>query len=154
MKKLLIMLTAMVVSLSAVAGGEHCDGAAEDCMAKMQAKYAAKPWLGVEYDKGDHGQYVIKTVHADSPAEAAGFRKGDVILAMEGVEYTKANKKALKQVWSGVKPGSEVQYVVKRQGAKVELDATLAHVPVELQKKWIAEHMKKSHPDYQVASTN
>ena len=113
-------------------------------MAKMQAKYAAKPWLGVEYDKGDHGQYVIKTVHADSPAEAAGFRKGDVILAMEGVEYTKANKKALKQVWSGVKPGSEVQYVVKRQGAKVELDATLAHVPADLQKKWIAEHEAKA----------
>ena len=84
MKKLLIMLTAMVVSLSAVAGGEHCDGAAEDCMAKMQAKYAAKPWLGVEYDKGDHGQYVIKTVHADSPAEAAGFQKGDRIVTAGG----------------------------------------------------------------------
>jgi predicted metalloprotease with PDZ domain len=154
MKKLLIMLAAMAVSLSAMAGGEKCDGAAEDCMAKMQAKYAAKPWLGVEYDKAEDGRYVIRKVHADSPAEAAGFRKGDVILAMEGVEYTKANKKALKQVWSGVEPGSDVQYVVKRQGAKVELEATLAHVPAELQKEWIAQHMKKSHPDYQVASTN
>ena len=42
---------------------------------------------------------------------------------------------------------------VKRQGAKVKLDATMAHVPVELQQKWIAEHMKKYHAD-QVASAN
>lgn len=154
MKKFLILLAAIAVSFSAMAGGENCKGAADDCLSKMQAKYAAKPWLGVEYDKGEHGQYVIKKVHADSPAEAAGFQKGDVILTMDGVEYTKENKKALKAVWAETKPGSEVQYLVKRQGAKVELDATLAHVPVDLQKKWIAEHMKKSHPEYKVASTN
>ena len=154
MKKLITtLLMALVFSVSALAG-EKCDGAADDCLAKMQAKYAAKPWLGVEYDKADHGQYVIKKVHADSPAEAAGFQKGDVLLAMEGVEYTKANKKALKAVWADIEPGSEVQYVVKRQGAKVELDATLAHVPVDVQKEWIAEHMKKSHPEYQVAAAN
>ena len=154
MKKMITtLLMALVFSVSAVAG-EKCDGAADDCLAKMQAKYAAKPWLGVEYDKAEDGRYVIKKVYGDSPAEEAGFQKGDVLLAMQGVEYSKSNKKAIKAVYADIKPGSDVQYVVKRQGAKVELEATMAHVPVKLQQKWIAEHMKKYHPENQVASTD
>jgi predicted metalloprotease with PDZ domain len=154
MKKLLILLTALAVSMSAAAGGEKCDGAAEDCMAKMKTKLAEKAWLGVEFDKNEHGQMVIKKVFDDSPAEQAGFQKGDVMLAMQGVEYNKENKAAMKKVYAGIKPGSDVQYVVKRQGAKVELDATLAHVPKDVQKKWIAGHMKEQHPEFQVASKN
>ena len=68
---------------------------------------------------------------------------------MQGEKYTKANKAALKTVWAGVEPGSDVQYVVKRNGAKVELDATLANVPTDLQSERIAEHMAESHPDQQ-----
>ena len=147
-----ILLLAFTFCLPAVAG-ERCDGSAKD-VAKMEAKYAEKAWLGVEYDKTDTGQYMITKVHSGSPADKAGFQKGDTLLAMEGVEYSKANKKALKKVYANISPGSEVHYVVKRQGAKVELDATLALVPADLQKKWIAEHMEKHHPDQQVASTN
>jgi C-terminal processing protease CtpA/Prc len=153
MKKLLILLTALAVSLSAAAG-EKCEGSADDCLAKMKTKLAEKPWLGVEFDKDDHGQLLVKKVYSDSPAEEAGFQKGDIVLTMQGVEYTKANKKAIKEVYAGIKPGSDVQYLVKRQGAKVELDATLAHVPVDLQKKWIAEHMENHHSNEKVASNN
>jgi predicted metalloprotease with PDZ domain len=148
-----IMLLALIVSAPAMAGGAGCDGSADE-VAKMEAKYAEKPWLGVEYDKTDNGEYVITKVMSGSPAEEAGFQKGDTLLTMQGVKYTKANKKALKKVYADISPGSEVQYVVKRQGAKVELDATLAHVPADLQKKWIAEHMQKHHPETQVAVNN
>lgn len=154
MKKLLIMLAALAVSMSAVAGGEKCQHDANEELTKLQAKYAEKPWLGVEYDKTDHGQLVVKKVYANSPAEQAGFQKGDILLTMEGEEYSKANKKAIKALYADITPGSDVQYVVKRQGAKVKLGATMAHVPVDLQKKWIAEHMKEHHPEVQVASSN
>ena len=153
MKKLMIMLMALAVSFAAVAG-ENCGSDSEDCLAKMKTKYAEKAWLGVEYDKTDHGQLVVKKVYLDSPAHEAGFQKGDILLTMEGEEYSKANKTAIKKIYSGIKPGSAVDYVVKRQGAKVELDATLAHVPKEVQKKWIAEHMEKYHSEKQVASNN
>ena len=82
-------------------------------------------------------------------ADQAGFQKCDLLLTMEGVKYSKANKTEIQKVWSKVKPGSEVEYVVKRDGAKVSLDATLTHVPADLQKKWITEHMAKAHPDQQ-----
>ena len=152
MKYIAIMLLALAVSLPAMAGGADCDGSAEE-VARMETKLANKAWLGVEYDKTD-GQYTITKVHADSPADRAGFEKGDVLLTMEGVEYTKANKKALKKVYAKIEPGSDVQYVVKRGADAVELNATLSHVPVDLQKKWLAEHMQKYHPDVQVASSN
>ena len=153
MKKLLIMLMALVVSLSAVAG-ENCDASGGDCLAKMKTKLADKPWLGVEFDKGEGDYMVIRKVFTDSPAEKAGFEKGDILISMQDVDYSKANKSAMKEVWANVEPGSEAEFVVKRQGAKVELDATLAHVPKDVQKKWIAEHMKEYHPDFQLASNN
>jgi S1-C subfamily serine protease len=151
MKRIAIFLMAMAVALPAAAGGARCDGSAEELTA-MKTKLANKAWLGVEYEKTDDGYFVITSVHDGSPADQAGFRKGDVLLTMEGEEYTKANKAALKTVWANIEPGSEVQYVVKRDGAKVDLDATLAHVPADLQEKWIAEHMAEYHGDQQLAS--
>lgn len=154
MKKLIIiLLTALVVSVSATAG-EKCDADGDACLVKMKAKLAEKAWLGIEMDKNDHDMLVIKKVYQDSPAQQAGFQKGDILLTMQGEEYTKANKPAIKKLYTGLKPGSDVQYVVKRQDAKVELDATLAHVPKDVQMEWIAKHMKEHHPEKQVASNN
>ncbi len=153
MKQIAIFLIALAVALPAAAGGANCDGSADE-LAKMKTKLANKAWLGIEYDKTDDGYYVIKTVHDGSPADQAGFHKGDVLLTMQGEKYSKANKAALKKVWAKVEPGSEVQYVVKRDGAKVSLDATLAHVPVDLQEKWIAEHTEEHHADQQLVSND
>ena len=147
-KQIVIFLLALAVAIPAFAGGARCDGSKEE-VTMMKTKMANKAWLGVEYDKTDDGYYAIKSVHDGSPADQAGFQKGDVLLTMEGVKYSKANKAEVKKVWSKVKPGSEVEYVVKREGAKVSLDATLTHVPSDLQKKWIAEHMANAHPDQQ-----
>ena len=147
-KQIVIFLLALAVAIPAFAGGANCDGSKEE-VAMMKTKLANKPWLGVEYNKTDDGYYSIKSVHDGSPADQAGFQKGDVLLVMEGVKYSKANKAAMKEVWAKVAPGSEVEYVVKRDGAKIKLDATLTHVPADLQKKWITEHMSNAHPDQQ-----
>ena len=50
-----ILLLALTFCLPAVAG-ERCDGSPEE-VAKMEAKYAEKAWLGVEYDKTDSGHF-------------------------------------------------------------------------------------------------
>jgi S1-C subfamily serine protease len=154
MKKLFaIMVVMLIVALPAAAGDKaKCKGSGEDCLAKMKTKLAEKPWLGIEYETDEHGHWVVKKVYDGSPAQAAGFQKGDILLAMQGEKYSKDNKEALKAISEDLKPGSEVEYVVKRQGGKMTLDATLAHVPKDLQKLWIAEHMEKNHPEYQMAS--
>lgn len=152
MKKLVVLLMALLVSVAAVAGGKKKDMSADEALAMMEAKMAAKPWLGVEYAKAEKSYFKIDNVVANSPAEKAGFQAGDIILAMDGVEYTKANKKAVKAAWTKVSPGSDADFVVKRAGEKVQLTATLEHVPSELQAQWIAEYMSTNYPDYRLAN--
>jgi S1-C subfamily serine protease len=147
------MVLLLVVAMPALAGDhKKCDGNGEDCLKAMKAKYEHMAWLGIEYDTDDDGRWVVGGVVPGSPAEQAGFEKGDVLLAVNGEAYSKENKPALKAVFAEFEPGSEATYVVKRQDGKVKLQATLGEVPPELQAKWIAEHMKKNHPEVQMAS--
>jgi predicted metalloprotease with PDZ domain len=148
-----VLVMVLVLAMPAMAGEKgKCAGSGEDCLSKMKAKYAEKAWLGITYDTDDHGRWVVKEVYDRSPAQKAGFEKGDVLLAIDGVKYTKENKKELKAAYAKLEPGSATTYWVKRQGEKVKIDATLGKVPKDVQKEWIAEHMEHSHPEYQMAS--
>ena len=134
------------------AKGDMSAATTEEMLKKLQAKMAEKPWLGIEYEADDDGHWVVERVYDNSPAETAGFQAGDVLLSMGGEAYTKANKPALKKVWEDVHPGSVVEYVVQRGDDTVDLEATFSHVPEEIQKKWIAEYMKKHEEKMQMAS--
>lgn len=154
MKKFgVLFVVVLLLAAPAMAGDKKaCNGDPDDCAKKMKTKLAQKAWLGISYETDEKGRWVVESVEPDSPAKAAGFEKGDVMLAVNGVEYTKENKPKLKQVYSKLEPGSEATYVVSRQGGKVKLHATLGHVPDEKQAEWIAEHMSKSHGETQMAA--
>jgi len=148
-----ILVVVLLVSAPAMAGEKGaCNGSPEDCAKKMKTKLAQKAWLGISYDTDDYGRWVVSEVEPGSPAQKAGFEKGDVMLAVDGVKYSKETKSELKAVYAKLAPGSEATYVVKRQGGKVKLQATLGHVPDEVQAKWIAEHLSESHTETQMAS--
>ena len=150
---LLVVVLVMLVAMPGFAGEKgKCAGDGEDCLKKMTQKLQHKAWLGIEYDTTEHGRWAISKVVPNSPAENAGFEKGDILLAVNGVDYSKDNKKAMKAVYSEFEPGSQATYVVKRKGGKVKLQATLGKVPKDLQAKWINEHMSKHHPEMQMAS--
>ena len=154
MKKLCVVLLAMLVLATPALAGDKgkCEGSGEDCLKKMEKKIAHKAWLGIEYDTDESGHWVVSKVVPNSPAQKAGFEKGDVMLAVNDVKYSKDNKKALSAVYSKLEPGSSTTYWVKRADGKVKLDATLGSVPKDLQAKWINEHMEKNHPEMKMAS--
>jgi S1-C subfamily serine protease len=108
----------------------------------MVAKIQKKGWVGIEYDKDEvnHTMTVTRVV-PDSPAEAAGFREGDVLLAVNGVSFKDENKEKLHQVKAKMVPGGEITYTVKRSGQKKDLDVTLATVPEDVMAQWIGAHM-------------
>jgi predicted metalloprotease with PDZ domain len=148
-----ILVVAMLATVPAMAGDKSkCEGDPADCAKKMEQKLAQKAWLGISYDTDEKGRWVVTEVEPGSPAQKAGFEKGDVMLAVDGVAYSKENKAELKAVYARLKPGSNATYVVSRQGGKVKLNATLGHVPEELQQKWIAKHMSEQHSGTQMAS--
>jgi hypothetical protein len=155
MKRWLAPLVMVVVAVAAVlvlVGDGHCDGTAEECLKKMVTKLEKKAWLGVELEPGEDGYYRITRVVPDSPAERAGFQAGDVMLAMNGVSWSKDNKEAFKKASYEMHPGSSAEYVVKRDGGKLKLTATLDHVPQQVMAQWVGEHMLESHSQIRVAS--
>lgn len=153
MKRSLCVVVAILIMAMAVPGmagekcNKKCDGTPEECTKKLTQKFAEKPWLGIEMANKKDGQTTITKVVSDSPAEKAGFEKGDVLLAINGQAYSKDNMKAVKKAWSELKPGSKAKYTVLRKGGKLTLKAQLGTMPIEYQKKYIEEHMAKYHQD-------
>jgi len=149
---LMAVVMVVAVSIPALAGEGHCKGTADECCKKMATKLEHKAWLGIEMDHNEDGRYVVTSVVPGSPAEAAGFQSGDVLLALNGVEWSKQNHDAVKKASYELKPGSSATYVVKRGGEKLKLSATLAHVPREVMAQWVGEHMLAEHADVKMAS--
>ncbi len=151
MKKVFLLITILAAVLATMVAslfaGEKakCQASAEECLKNLNAKLATVGWLGIEYEKGVEGKTAIAKVISGSPAAAAGFQPGDILVAVNGVELGEANKEALAKVKKAMGPGSVVTYTVLRQGAKVELRATLVPLPDDVKKQKIEEHMAKEH---------
>lgn len=143
-----ILALALALSLTgiALAGGADCDAHAEATKTaethhahlEKVAQRAKHGWLGVETEKADVGYAIVK-VHEGSPAAEAGFRSGDVLVAMNGIAINAENHDELKAAKAELWPGSQVEYTVVRDSGKQRLTATLAPVPQEILAQWEAE---------------
>jgi len=139
--------------VGAFAGGDHaCKGSIEDCAKKIVQKSQSAGWLGVETEKGDHGFYVVSRVVEGSPAAAAGFEAGDVLVALNGVKLADENKEKLHEIKAKLGPGADVTYTVKRKGGKLDLAARLATMPESVVAQNIGEHILASHLQMKVAA--
>lgn len=78
--------------------------------------------LGVSVIEGDRGLYV-REVAPNSPAEQAGIRPGDEILAINGRRVDSGNQ--LVQIVTQQEPGTEVDVVVDRDGQERTFAANL-----------------------------
>jgi C-terminal processing protease CtpA/Prc len=136
----------------ALAGGAECaekhTQASYDEMAK---KYAKHGYLGIETEKNAAGAYAISKIAPGSPAEKAGFQKGDVLVALNGARFGDDNKEAVKKAKSALGPGKAATYTVTRGGSEKQLTATLSEVPREVLAQWVGEHVV-GHTSVQVAT--
>ena len=126
------------------AGGDHykCTQSTQECLDMMAAKLNKKGWVGIEFDKSeDESKLVIKRVVENSPAAEAGFREGDVIVAVNGIAYNDENQEKLKAQWEGMTPGKKMDFTVSRNGYEKSLSATLTKVPSEVLAAWVGNHM-------------
>ncbi|MGH9361443.1 MAG: PDZ domain-containing protein [Thermoanaerobaculia bacterium] len=151
---------AVALSMSFAVGAEAGGGAHGKCTegtseAALQArveKMKAYGWLGIEKEKNAAGGYTVTAVTPDGPAAKAGFRVGDVLVALNGVALNDANYEALKKAKASLGPGKQVSYTVRRDGAERQLTATLAPVPREVLAQWLGEHLMDEHLGTAVAS--
>jgi serine protease Do len=77
-------------------------------------------FLELPTDAGSLVQSVIEGL----PADRAGVRRGDVIVAVDG-ESVKSNDEIVRRI-SAMRPGSSVELTVIRDGSEVKLNADLA----------------------------
>lgn len=148
----LLSALALVVLATGIAyaGGGHGEAhaSAESCLSAKAAKIAQRGWLGIETEKAANG-YAITKVYPDSPAARAGFRTGDVLLAVNGARF--ADKEAAKAEKAKLRVGSKVAYTVARGGSEQTVQATLADVPREVMAQWLGEDVLDHHVESRVA---
>lgn len=143
---LLALALTLILSSTAFAGagGENCPHEAKaKAHSAKKAELAAKGWLGFKTEKDASGGYRVISVAPGSPAEQAGFRSGDVLVALNGIALTEANMPAVKKAKAGLGVGKQVAYTVRRDGAESTLTATLAPVPDEVLAEWVKEEEAK-----------
>src|SRR5262245_26622351 len=77
---------AALLAVPAMAGYDgHCKESTQDCLNHMAAKMKGGAWLGIKYDDSKEGVKIEKVIPG-SPAEAAGFKAGDVLVSFNGVK--------------------------------------------------------------------
>ena len=84
-------------------------------------------WMGVQVGSAANGGAKIGAIHPDSPAEAAGLKKGDVITAFNGKSILNAD--ALTAYVTQSRVGEKVTLTVKRGGATKHLTLTFGVQP-------------------------
>jgi S1-C subfamily serine protease len=156
MKRLVVTLVAvmvMVMAAPAMAGeGHKCEASTQDCLNYMVKNLKDRGWVGIEMDdKGGMDKMVITKVIDDSPAEKAGFKVGDTLVAVNGVAFADDNQKELKDIQYSMKPGADFTYTVARKGSKVDLNLELGQLPESVMAQWIGGHMV-DHAELQMAS--
>jgi predicted metalloprotease with PDZ domain len=144
MKTRTILLSAalLMVAVPAFAGGEKCAADAQACLNHWSGNKAGG-WLGADMDKSTPGVYKVKGVTAESPAAAAGFKVGDVLVAINGANLS--DKEAVKKAKGSWKAGQAVTYTVQRAGTEKQLAVTLAKTPDAVFATMLGTHMLEHH---------
>jgi C-terminal processing protease CtpA/Prc len=148
----LVLAVALALPLSAGEGHKKCEGDAQSCLNKLAAKLKDRGWVGVELDHNKDGSMTVLEVIDGSPAQAAGLKSGDVLLAINGVKFSNEKNEKLKQAQKSMTIGNTIKYTVKRQDKTKDVAITLAPIPKEVMYAWVGEHMTEGHMAVEIAS--
>lgn len=87
----------------------------------------------------------VKTVTPGGPAEKAGLKAGDVIVAMNGVKFSDEEGMKKEKAKGDWKPGQQLTYTVRRDGAENPVVVTLGTMPEEVFATMVGLHMIENH---------
>jgi S1-C subfamily serine protease len=155
-KSLAISILALAVALIAPAfagEGAKCDHEAQVCLNYMAQHLQGRGWAGVDLDES--GEIVtVKKVYAGTPAEKAGVRTGDQLIAVNGVQLAEENQEQLQVLMADMKPGKKFDYTLARNGKERNVSLTLAEMPDEAIQRLVGQHMLKGHSTVEMASND
>jgi S1-C subfamily serine protease len=94
--------------------------------AQLTLQQSGKAWLGIGISDSDEGVTVVE-IAPGSPAETAGLKVGDVILAIN--DNTVSTSQELVDAVQTYQPGDEVTLSVKTKGETHDVKVTLGERP-------------------------
>ena len=167
MKKtfLIVMIVSLaLVVLPAIAGedSEHaekagyekkCGADAQACLDWFANNYKGRGWAGVSLEMSENGLSVSE-VHPGTPAAKAGVKAGDVLVAINGVEYAEENKEKMAAFEKQMVPGKEFTYTIARNGKNKDVSFALAEMPMDVVARMVGMHMLNDHAAVEVASAD
>jgi serine protease Do len=117
---------------------------AKDLLPQLKKGKVVRAWLGViiqavtqdlkdALNLKDIKGALVSDVTEDGPAEKAGFKRGDVIVAFDGKEINESND--LPYIVSSTPVGKNVAVEILRDGKKMTLQAKLGELPEEEESK-------------------
>jgi len=137
-------LAALLTLVAASADAGECKYGTQECLDYMATKMKDGGWVGVELDRPDgeeYGPMTITRVIEGSPAEAAGIQVGDLLVAMNGIEFVEGYEDRIKAARASWTPGSSVTWTMKHDDTDRELVIQLAPMPADILAEYIGKHM-------------
>jgi membrane-associated protease RseP (regulator of RpoE activity) len=147
MKKL-VMATGLIVAIVALLGGGLAfralsGGGSDSALAASKSQddiftslgsnqngtTTDQPWLGAQIKRTSDG-LAVSAVIADSPAEKAGLKRGDIITAVDGTQVS--DMQALLNAIKGKKVGDSLTLSITRGGNAQDITVTLEARPAPL----------------------
>jgi len=90
----------------------------DDMLTTGRARRPTRPWLGM-YTADSEGKLIVGGLAKRGPAERAGVREGDQVIAVAG-EGVLGLPELYRRVWTLGGPGAEIPLTVMRKGQRVE----------------------------------
>ena len=108
------------------------------CTQQMTEHFGLKGWLGItpKYDKD--GTILVEHVFAGSPAEKAGFRKGDFVRGING-EDRKSSPDKFMEEYHALRPNLAAVFDLERDGRRLSVSVYIEAIPETVLKDWIRE---------------
>ena len=148
LRTLTIVIAMLLAAITAIAGEElpRCPASAEECEHKIREAMTGKKYLGLIFYDTERG-ILVKAVVAESPAEEAGLKPGDLIVRVNGQNCADGNVKLFKKLVEKAQKKGVVQIRVKRGGSYLDIESRLTQITEKQIRRVIDAHIKAAHSE-------
>jgi predicted metalloprotease with PDZ domain len=138
-----MVLVFMAGAVPVLADGNMCtEPDAQTCLNHMAAK-RTHGWLGLDFDRSDPAAIKVEAVTPYSPASRAGFRKGDVLLSLNGASLQ--DEEALQRAKGPWLPGQSISFNIRRGEIQKQINVTLGRYSDKTFVAMLGRHMLEYH---------
>ncbi|HEX7705030.1 MAG TPA: PDZ domain-containing protein [Thermoanaerobaculia bacterium] len=139
-----IFIVAVIAAATLSAEEPKCSAAARECDHQIRQMLRGRRFLGVTVEERAPG-LMIKAVVANSPAERAGLRAGDRLIAINGKSLTQASTRDFKQTVAEARDTGRLWMIISRGGVYAKVETRLEPYTKEQIARIVAAHLLESH---------